>query len=182
MFIFASQIWQSIVPLFIDLSQSDYVSLKPKKFHTGEICELPETKVLFWMPCLFIIVLLPHLWRVRFLGRFKYKTGLESFRGVTYHFVDRTRKYCVASVHQQIVTPLILTDKYFCKICILIQMLERWNILSLTLLVIYPRFWFVLPLFYSITLLKQCEYLSIQRSEMLIYLLSIPPLCCLSFY
>ena len=35
------------VPLFIDIFQSDCVSLKPKNFHTGELCEPAETKVLF---------------------------------------------------------------------------------------------------------------------------------------
>ena len=36
-----------------------------------ELCEPAEAKVLFLTACLFIIVLLPHLWRARFLGCFK---------------------------------------------------------------------------------------------------------------
>jgi len=51
----------------MDISQSDCVSLKPKNFYTGELCEPAETKVLFLMPCLFSF--LPHLWRARFLAR-----------------------------------------------------------------------------------------------------------------
>ena len=70
-FNFASQIRQPAVSLFINLSQSDYVSLKPNNFHTGEKCERTETKILFLMPCLFNTVLLPHLWRAPFLAGYK---------------------------------------------------------------------------------------------------------------
>ena len=52
-FIFVSQITQSAVPLFINLSQSDYVSLKPMNFHTKELYEPTDTKILFLSPCLF---------------------------------------------------------------------------------------------------------------------------------
>ena len=48
----------------IDLSQLDCTSLKLKNFYTGELCEPAETKFLFLIPFLLIIVLLPHLWRV----------------------------------------------------------------------------------------------------------------------
>jgi hypothetical protein len=41
-FIVTSQIQKSVVPLFIDLSQSDCVSLKLKNFNTGELCEPAE--------------------------------------------------------------------------------------------------------------------------------------------
>jgi hypothetical protein len=65
-FIFASQIRQSNVPLFIDLSQSGCVSSKSKNFNMGELCEHAETKGLFLIPFLFIIILLPHLWSLFF--------------------------------------------------------------------------------------------------------------------
>ena len=71
-FIVASQIRQPTVPLFINLSQSDYVSLKLKNFHTRELYEHMETKFIFLTPCLFNTVLLPHLWRaLSFLARLK---------------------------------------------------------------------------------------------------------------
>jgi hypothetical protein len=84
--------WQFIILLFIDiyLNQVDnpsyfclliYISIglcfiKIEEFPHGRIVWTSENKIFFWMPCLFIIVLLPHLWRANFKKK-KYLIGID---------------------------------------------------------------------------------------------------------
>ena len=86
--------WQSIILLFIDiyLNQVDnpsyfclltYISIglcfiKIEEFPHGRIVWTSENKFFFWMPCLFIIVLLPHLWRANFKKK-NYLIGIDSW-------------------------------------------------------------------------------------------------------
>ena len=108
-FIFASQIPQTVIPLFIDSSPS-YCFIKTEEFPHGRIEWTHGNKSLFFMPCLFVIVLLPHLWRSDFFAGFykkRYRIGIVC--GSMYRFVNRRWKYRGASMHRWIVTPLIAT-------------------------------------------------------------------------
>jgi hypothetical protein len=73
---------------------------------------------LFWMPCLFIIVLLPHLWRVAFWGTLNIKQDWNRFGGHISFCGSHKKILCCISAAADRYTPnfnwqIFLQDLHF---------------------------------------------------------------------
>ena len=127
-FIFASQIRQTVIYLCLLTHLHQIVPLKLKNFHTGELCEPKETKVCFLRHVVhysFTTSFVESWWHALIKKRYWIWIVSRSM----HWFVDRKRKYCEVSVHQWIVTSLIIsytTDINLSKLTT--QIIMAWSL------------------------------------------------------